>query len=92
VYWSQIENEEDFYQLIFYACQSIRWLPGTFASVRQSMIEYVNAFIDLGGGHFEHLLWIVTLTDNKNCTVTKLGNVCDECIMSVVSNDFTAVF
>jgi hypothetical protein len=44
------------HQRTFYACQTIQNRPGTFEMAQQSMIRRVRAFIDSGGGHFEHLL------------------------------------
>jgi hypothetical protein len=60
VYSATIESEDALCQCIFDACQTICNHPGTFERVQQSMMRHVHAFIVSGGGHFEHLLWIVT--------------------------------
>jgi hypothetical protein len=44
----------------FYASQTICNLPGTFKTVRESMIRCVHACIDSGGRYCERLLWIET--------------------------------
>jgi hypothetical protein len=60
MYSATIENEETLQQRILFACHSIRNLPGTLEMVQQSTIVCVYMCIDSGGGHFEHLLLIVT--------------------------------
>jgi hypothetical protein len=45
VYSATIENEQPINQLTFAACQTICSQPGTFASVRQSMIRRYHACI-----------------------------------------------
>jgi len=60
MYSAPIENEETLQQPILFACHSIRNLPGTLERVRHFTIIRVYMCIDSGGGHFEHLLLIVT--------------------------------
>jgi hypothetical protein len=59
VYSAPIENEEQLH-CIFYTCQTIHNCPSTFERAWQPMSRHVHVCIDSGGGHFEHLLWIVT--------------------------------
>jgi len=55
-YSAQFENEETLHLDTFGACQTICNHPGSFESVRQSIIWRVHACLDSGGGHFEKLL------------------------------------
>jgi len=57
----QFENEETLPLRTLGACQTICNHPGSFERVPQSTIWRVHACLDAGGGHFEKLLWIVTL-------------------------------
>lgn len=56
VYPALTENEDTLHQHTFVACKTICNRPGTFESVRQSMIRRVHWRINLDGGHFKHLL------------------------------------
>ena len=59
-YSHPIENEELLHQRMLDACQIIRNRAGTFERVRQSTIKCIHASIDSGGGHFQHVLRILT--------------------------------
>jgi len=48
------------HERVFDASETIRSHPGAFESARQSTIRRVHVRIEWGGGHSEHLLWIVT--------------------------------
>jgi len=60
VHSAPIGNERTLHQRILNVYESIPNRPGTFKRVRQIMSRRVRACIDSSGGHFEHLLCIVT--------------------------------
>lgn len=60
VHLAPIGNERTLHQRILNVYETIPKRPGTFTRVRQIMIRCVRACIDSSGGHFEHLLCIVT--------------------------------
>lgn len=56
VYKTPIQNVEDLRNRIQESCAIIRNTLGIFERVRQSMLRRTNACIEVGGGHFQHLL------------------------------------
>lgn len=56
LYSAPIQNEDTFYQRLFYACQTIRIAPGAFESLLKSMIRCVHVCIGSGGANYKYLL------------------------------------
>ena len=48
-------------------CETVRTTPGIFYRVRRSLRRRAEAWIQVGRGHFEHLLW--TWTDHSNSVI-----------------------
>lgn len=68
VYSAGLENEETLSQPIFYAFQITRSCPGTFETVRHSMIRRVDACFVSAARYFEIFLMNYDLINNKNST------------------------
>lgn len=56
VYLTPIQNEQELRNRIIDSCRTIQNTPGIFQRVRESMRRRLDACIQAGGGHFQHLL------------------------------------
>jgi hypothetical protein len=56
VYATPVNTQQELWQRVWVACDTVKTSPGVFERVRQSTVRSARACVEVEGSNFEHLL------------------------------------